>query len=256
MKKKKANKFLDWFFEEDQEVDPPQETEDSIEINLIQVVMIIIITLLFAFFVFKSYLKTYFSAPNLGPRDYIESKIEKNYFENRNIIENSDFKDGLSHWVTSDGGKLFPDSKSIIKLVKSPVRSAPYSIKIESKHPANRYHYSKKRQKYIIDNAYGFEETDHWLGVIPNSQVKASLWYKGDPVRFAINGLKSNGQWFSVGTTLGGPAKKWRSIEIDKVLPKDCRAIMLEIALNQAQDMPLPVVFIDDVKLSIKSQKE
>jgi hypothetical protein len=90
-----------------------------------------------------------------------------------------------------------------------------------------------------------------WLGVLPGQKLKASLWHKGDVLRFAINGLKKNGEWFNLTTATGKASSSWSFLEINEVIPDYCRAIMIEITLNQAIDMPAPEVIIDDVSLSV-----
>ncbi|MFH1093737.1 MAG: hypothetical protein V1739_06255 [Candidatus Omnitrophota bacterium] len=252
MKKGKAKKLWEWFFEEEKSEGVNDTEEETIEINFFQAVMIVAVTVFFLFGIFGSYLKSFSKVPVLIPKEYIESKIEKNYFEKEGSIENGDFSQGLKHWVSSDGGELFTESKSVIKLDKNEYHSAPYSIKIESIKPANRYHYSKKKNKYIINNAYGYKETDHWLGVLPGSRVRLSLWYKGDVLRVALIGLIHKGDWTSLITGSGLRTDEWKRLELFAEVPNSIRAIALEITLNQGEGMPLPVIWIDDVNIEVK----
>ena len=253
MNKKKAKKFLEWFFEEEKTDESLKTDDEAIEINMFQAVMIIAVTVFFLFWIFGSYLESYKRVPAFTPGKYIESKIEMNYFEKEDAFKNGDFSQGLNHWVSSDGGAVFPESKSIVGLDEKDFHSSPYSLKIESKKPANRYHYSKKKNKYTINNAYGYKETDHWLGVLPGSHVKVSLWYKGDVPRVAVIGLSSEGEWSSVVTGSGIQTDEWEKLEISADIPELIRAIALEITLNQAEGMPLPVLWIDDVDIEVKT---
>jgi len=256
MKKGRIKRFLEWFFEEEKSEGFKEPEEETIEINFFQAVMILVITGVFLFGIFGSYLKSFFRASVLSPQEYIESKIETNYFENEGAFQNGDFSQGLSHWVSSDGGKLFPESKSIIRLDKKDYHSPPYSIKIESKKPANRYHYSKKKHKYTIDNAYDYKETDHWLGILPGSHVRVSLWYKGDVPRVSLIGLSHEGNWFNLISGSGLKTDEWKRVEVSAKIPDSIRAIALEITLNQAEGMPLPVVWIDDVNIEVQSNEK
>ncbi len=256
MKKGRAKKFLEWFFEEEKSEGFKEQEEETIEINFFQIVMIIIVTVSFLFWIFGSYLKAYLRVPALSPQEYIESKIETNYFEKEGSLKNGDFSQGLGHWVSSDGGKLFPESKSVIELDKKDYHSPPYSIKIESKNPANRYHYSKKRHRYTINNAYGYKETDHWLGVLPGSRVRVSLWYKGDIPRVALIGLSHEGNWSNLNSGSGPKTDEWKLVEFSAKIPESIRAIALEITLNQCEGMPLPVIWIDDVNIEVQSDEK
>ncbi|MCK4993863.1 MAG: hypothetical protein KAS13_02285 [Candidatus Omnitrophica bacterium] len=255
MKKEKRKNFLDWFFEEDKSDGLEGKEDEVIEINFFQALTIIIITMCFLLLISYSHLKTYFKKPTFNVSQYIDSKIEKNFFLNGKNLENSDFSQGLKHWVSSDGGDLFPGSKSIVELDAKEYYSAPYSIQIKSIKPANRYHYSKNKHKYIINNAYGYKETDHWLGVIAGTDITASLWYRGDVVLFSIIGLLEYGQWKGLGKTTGLASDDWTPLSLRIHVPSDVRAIALEITLNQAQGMPLPIVWIDDVKVKVKNNE-
>ncbi len=256
MKEGRFKKFLKWFFEEENPQHHGETDEETIEINFFQAMMIVAITVFFLLWVFGSYLKSYLKAPVLSPQEYIESKIETNYFENEGAFQNGDFSRGLEHWVSSDGGKLFPESKSIIKLDKKNYHSPPYSIKIESKNPANRYHYSKKKYRYTINNAYDYKETDHWLGILPGSHVRVSLWYKGDVPRLSLIGLSHEGNWSNLISGSGLKTDEWKRVEVSAKIPDSIRAIALEITLNQAEGMPLPVVWIDDVNIEVQSDEK
>lgn len=252
MKKGKIKKFLKWFFEEEKSESSKEADEDTIEISFFQLGMIVIVMMLFLFWIFGSYLESHMRVPVLSPQEHIEKNIEKDYFEKEDAFKNGDFSDGLKHWVSSDGGKVFPESKSIINLEKNDYHSAPYCIRIESISPANRMHYSKKKKQYTIQNAYGYKETNHWLGVLPGSVVKASLWYKGDIPRLSIIGLNHEGEWSGLTMGTGPRTKEWRQIEVSTKVPELIRAIALEITLNQAEGMALPVILIDDVNIKVE----
>ena len=256
MKKGNVKKNLEWFFEEDKSTGLEENEEETIEINLFQALMIIIITMCFLFFIFHSHLKTYFKAPMLTASEYIDSKIEKNFFEENQSLENGDFNRGLRHWVSSDGGGLFPLSKSVITLEKKDFHSAPYSMKIESLYPANRIHYTKSSRKHIVNNAYGYKETRHWLGVIAGTDILVSLWYKGDIVVLSVNGLSVDGQWRGLGKSDGPASDEWSPLSLRLQVPLDIRAIALEITLNQAQGMPSPELWIDDVKVEVENNEK
>lgn len=251
MVKDKINRFPDWSFEE--ETREPIKNKVSVEISFIQVIVFIIITIIFLFWVFYSHSRSFSTLRSFNVEKYIESKIEKDYFKDNNTLKNGDFSRGLRHWVTSDGGKTFPESKSGVSLEKEDFHSPPYSMKIESIYPANRFHYSKSPRPNVIDNAYGFIETKHWLGVLPGSDVRASMWYKGDMVSTSIICLKKReDSWVKIAYAEGAAADEWKKIEVKGKVPKRGRAIAIEITVNKEEGKPLPVVLIDDVEIKIE----
>ncbi|MBI4846203.1 MAG: hypothetical protein HY810_07010 [Candidatus Omnitrophica bacterium] len=255
--KQRKRNFLEWLFEEvdEDEKDSDKEGEYEIEISLGQIIAIIVITLLFVFWIIFSYTKN----PGVGwgkisfsPQGYIEQKIEKNYFQDETCLINSNFSDGLKHWATSDGGSVFPDSKSKAILEKKDFYSAPYALKIKTIAPANRYFYIKKDKSDVINNPYNYLETDHWLGILPGVKVRGSFWYKGDIVMLALEGLTHDGNWQQIKAFTGPKTDVWSKLEIKTEIPEICRAVALSITINQAKDMPLPEVLIDDVELFIE----
>ncbi|MBU4304915.1 MAG: hypothetical protein KJ893_04740 [Candidatus Omnitrophica bacterium] len=250
--KKRMGKFISWFFEEEAPSSEPESPEENITISLGQAVMLIAVTLLFLWFILYSYFRDYFPKPVFTPEKYIEAHIEKNYFKNGNAIKNGDFSNGLNHWKTADGGKLFKESESRVLLENNGARSAPSCMKIVSISPANRYFYSKEKTNKVIDDPYKCLETAHWLGVPGGATVKASLWYKGDIVRFLVQCLQANGDWRGIGDIHGNATDTWKRLEITAKVPENGRAIALEITLNRAIDMPAPQVCIDDVAVSVE----
>jgi len=92
------------------------------------------------------------------------------------------------------------------------------------------------------------------MGVLAHSSVKGSLWYKGDIVKFSINGLNGDGEWTNIVSGAGVHSDEWKQITVSADIPASIRAIMIEITLNQAQGMPLPVVLIDDVKMDVRKR--
>jgi len=253
MKKGKINKFLSWLFEEDED---EKSEEDFIQINAVQFFMVVIVTALFLFFYFYGFLKSYFSMPIFDAKETIEKTIEKNYFKNKKL-ENGDFSQGLKHWATSDGGDLFPKSQSKAFIEKNDFHSAPFSLKIKSVHPANRYHYSKKANTEVINNAYSYKEPDHWMGILPGSKVRVGMWYKGDVVAISAICLHEDGYtWSKIAYAAGDRAEKWRQLKSQGEVPPDGRAVAIEITINRAEDMPPPVVLIDDVVLEVTANKK
>lgn len=252
-KKNKLSRIIQWFFEEDVNQVPANNEAEAIELGPIQIILILAMTALLLVWIFFEPIKAFFYPPQPAANEYIEKYIEKNYFARNPGLENNDFSKGFEHWVTSDGGRLFPDSKSLAMIDTKDFHSAPSSLKIECVSPANRYHYSKKVINGLVNNAYSFKQTECWLGVLPGDQLSGSFWYKGDIVKFSINYLREDGEWKNLESVSGVAASQWTQLAINKKLPQDARAIMIEITLNQAQDMSAPVVWIDDVILKIEN---
>ncbi|MFH1061658.1 MAG: hypothetical protein V1747_02070 [Candidatus Omnitrophota bacterium] len=258
-KTKKENKLLKiirWFFEEEKNPEQSNVDEDAINLGPIQIILILAMTAIFSFWIFYEPIKGFFYKQFFESERYIKTHIEKNYFSPDHKLENNDFNQGLEHWVTSDGGKLFPNSKSIASIDSKEFHSAPSCLKIQCLVPASRYHYSKKTAKSLINNAYSYRQTECWLGVLPNADVKASLWYKGDIIKFTVNVLKPNGQWDNLASVSGSACSQWEYIELKGTVPNDGRAIMLEITLNQARGMPLPMVLVDDVNIQVANPEK
>lgn len=255
---KKNNKLLriiQWFFEEDVS-EESVSNDDTIEIGLIQIVLIILITAIFSVWIFFEPIKGFFNRPQLSTSEYIEKHIEKNYFIIKNPLKNSDFSQGLEHWASSDCGLLFPDSKSVASIDKHDYHSAPSSLKIKCISPANRYHYSKNEKNKVLDNPYSFKQTECWMGILPGREINASIWYKGDIVKFTINYINKSGEWNNLDSVFGSVTNQWSQLKINKKVPLDARAIMIEITVNKAENSPLPVVWIDDINLKTANFEE
>lgn len=246
-------RLLTWLFEEENNEEQKPESEETIEINVWQIALIIIVSIVFLFWMCYGHFSQSFFNTEIGFIDGCMAKIEQDYFVKRNGIINGNFSQGLKHWTSSDGGKIFPESKSKVLLESKDYRSAPYSMRIESIHPANRYFYTKKEPAEIINDPYTlneFGETSHWLGITPDSVVSTSLWYKGDILTFYLNCLSKNGVKSGIGSASGPATRDWKKLEIKAKVPKDARAIAIEITLNQAEGMPSPSVLIDDVVIT------
>lgn len=249
----KLVRMIKWVFAEDKNEEHSNIAEEDIQLGPLQIILIILMTGILLFWIFYEPIKTRFISNKsvLQPRDYIEANIEKNYFRNNKKLKNDDFSMGIQHWATSDGGTLFPDSKSIASIDNKDYHSASSSLKIECIAPASRYHYSKRAKNNLLNNVYGFNETSCWMGVLPGSKVKGSLWYKGDIIKFSVNYLKTDGEWGNLASVSGAKTSQWSQLEINEKIPLETRAIMLEITLNQAQGAPAPVVWVDDVNIQV-----
>ncbi|MFH2136948.1 MAG: hypothetical protein ABII88_00380 [Candidatus Omnitrophota bacterium] len=248
-------KLLQWFFTEEKIKEQTINANDEcVELHPVQVISLIIVTIVFVFGVLLSENRWPMKVETLPstPQEKIETKIEKNYFVNREDIINGDFSKKMAYWATADGGTIFSDSKSRMVTCDKDYVSAPYSLKIESIVPANRVYYIKKPQEKKIQNPYGFEECSNWLGVLPGAKINASLWYKGSVITVYLQYINKNGKWKTLDKIVGPVTDEWKKLELEKIAPADCRAICIEITLNQAQGMPLPAVLIDDVSLKVK----
>ncbi|MFH1460404.1 MAG: hypothetical protein ABIG64_08590 [Candidatus Omnitrophota bacterium] len=246
---------LDWLFKEEDNSSQNSSEEEIIEINIWQIVIIFILVAgLFLLNIYPKIAKKFFQRHKNSnfSYEYIEENIEKNYFAGNQTIKNGDFSQGLIHWSTSDGGKVFRNSKSKMTLEKNDFHSPPYAMKIESIVPANRYYYTKTENSAVINSAFDFYETEHWLGILPQVNAKLSLWYKGDVPRVSLHCLDKRGKWIGLGSVSGPATDEWTYLEIMKKIPENGRAITFDIVLNQAQGMPLPVIIVDDVFLSVE----
>ena len=250
----KKNNFLkllsNWFFEEEEISEPEQ---DLIEINRWQGILILVITVGFIGYLLYADIKEKLTTePSI--QAIIKDKIEKNYFSNKSAIKNSSFSSGLLHWCTSDGGTLFTKSKSNTSIDKNEFKSSPGSLKIEMIHPSNRYYYTKDKKVKIVDNPYDFEDykaCSVWLGVLPNKNISASLWYKGSVLTFYLKGLQKDGVWISLDRVVGEETQQWEKLSMRTQIPKNIIAICIEITLNRDENDQLnPIVWIDDVSLT------
>jgi len=254
-KSSRFKKFFDWFFEE--EKDENKTEEEYIEISPWQMIIILVISFIFIIYLFSPYfyshIKEFFKRPPSPDMEkIIDKNIEKNYFEKGNSFVNGDFTSGFDHWVTSDGGKIFRSSKHKAFLNNKDFHSPPYSLHIESISVSNRYYYTKMARRGIIDNPYSHNSYDTWLGVLPNSTVTMSLWYKGDTLALYLNYLTKKGECKGLGKISGSATEIWEKLQIEKKVPLDGRAIGIEMTLNRALNMPPPVVLIDDVNIKVK----
>lgn len=250
-KNSKWKRFLEWFFAEENADEKDREEDETIEVRPWQVIMILVVTTIFLIWIFYPHVFSFFPTNFTEPIcEQIDSKIEKNYFEQRDNIENGDFSQGLAHWSTSDGGKLFKQSKSNVSICQNDYHSLPCSMKIQTIVPSSRNYYSKEKKREIVDNPYSFKSNKFWLGILPGKKVSASLWYKGDVVTFSIQCLLKDGVWISLGKISGPSTGTWNKLEINEIVPENGRAIGIEIALNWTfPQLPPPSVLIDDVSV-------
>lgn len=248
-----GKKIAAWFLEEEKE--EAKNVEARIELSLWQVVMLAGITVLFIIWIFYSNSRNNDFLAVLTPPEFIAKKIEKNYFDNNRGIINGDFSRGQDHWKTSDGGRLFPGSKSRAFLNEKDYHSAPGSLEIQTIVPANRYYYVKKTFDGIFQNPYNYQSNLFWLGVPAGGNIDAGLWYKGDILTLYLQGLTKDGEWVGLGNVSGAASDTWNKLAIKKQIPDNIRAIGIEITLNQAKGAPLPRVLIDDVSV-VLSRKD
>ena len=249
---KRKRNFWEWFFEPER-IDKSNDNEEYIELKAWQIILISALTVLFLFWIFYPQVNDLRLANPIWDRlNLMHNNLENDYFQNNKGIKNGDFSLGLKHWNTADGGKLFPQTKSKAALNYSDFRSAPCSMQIDSLVASNRYYYTKTKKAETIDDPYSNNDFKNWLGMLPLKTVTASLWYKGDVLTFYLQGLDSNGNWYSLGSITGRATDEWEKLEIKQKIPKEGRAICLEITLNQASGMPLPTVLIDDVAVEVQ----
>ncbi len=250
-------KILEWFFEAEKEAGAEAvKGEEFIELNVWQAILLLVVFVGFLSWIFFPHLKKFMerspTRPPPTPAQIIESKIEKNYFERRSNIENGDFTNGLVHWCTSDGGKIFKDARSKVSLDKNNFRSPPQSMKIESIFPANGYYYTKLKKMRFVDDPYDFRDCSSWLGIEPGKIINTSLWYKGDIVTFYLQCLLKDGIWKTLAVTSGRSTNEWKKLQITERVPESGRAIGIAIVLNRAEGMPPPLAWIDDVSITVK----
>ena len=253
--KSKFKRIIGWFFEELDDEENSLDVNNNIELSIQQLVLLVVVAMLFISWLLYGHFIEYKkrSAANYKkPSVLIKENIEKDFFNNKNGIENGDFSRGLEHWNTSDGGKTFKNSKSRITITKEHYHSEPYSLKIESINPGNRVHYYKSDRKTIIQNPYSFKSFDVWMGVLPGKKVTVSFWYKGDIIVCYLHGLDKNGVWSGLAKISGEKSSEWRKLQLESVIPPNGRAIALEFTVNRAIDDPLPVVYIDDVSIALE----
>ncbi|MBU1044844.1 MAG: hypothetical protein KJ915_10665 [Candidatus Omnitrophica bacterium] len=256
MKKISAKKILKLFFEEEKPQDSKETSNETNEVKILHWLLIIAISIFTLFWIIYCFFAVFLKSPIYNSQSGINSKIERVDWSKGNVLKNGDFSEKLRHWVTSDGGQTFKDSKSKVSLEEDDVHSAPYSLRIRSLYPTNRLHYTKNMEQYIIGNPYDFKETEHWLGVEPSSKIEASCWYKGSVIDFTIIGLAQKGEWINLAKISGERTRIWKQLKIDIDIPEKVRAISVLFVINRAQGSPLPDVLIDDVAVSIVSSKE
>ena len=253
-KQSMIDRFIKFVYVDDENSDDYRESAEPLTISPIQILLVILVTGIFIGWIISYPFKVSNVRKEFMISDYLDKEIEKNYFVQQGI-SNQDFNKGLDYWITSDGGKLFPESESEAAVCTQDFHSGPQCLRIKCLYPASRYYYSKQPDIKKIDNPYGIDQTCQWLGVLPGSIVKVNLWHKGDTVRIALNGLDGNGVWKNLDHIAGRSPDEWKEISFETLIPEDGRAVMLEITLNQAEGEPLPVVFIDDVNVEVGLNK-
>ena len=68
-----------------------------------------------------------------------------------------------------------------------------------------------------------------------------------------LKGLKNDGSWIVLKREVGITTRQWKNLSVKVKAPKDIIAICLEFAINRdANDPVIPVVWIDDVNLTVE----
>ncbi|MFH2144849.1 MAG: hypothetical protein ABII75_02305 [Candidatus Omnitrophota bacterium] len=250
-------KTISWLFEEVKDSDNEEKLQnDHIELNMRQAGLLFAITIIFLIMLLPppslDSIISKFKQEKISIEEMLDAAIEKNYFSEREDIENGDFNDGLKYWNTADGGELFPESKSNITVNEKEFHSLPNSVQIECIKPASRLFYTKYNKKVTIDNPYDYKNKYTWLGVLPGSKVNLSLWHKGGNVYIYLQCLKRNGEWTNLSSSICSKTNIWKQKMLTITIPRDGRAIMLELTLNQEKDKSPPVVLIDDVSIRVE----
>jgi len=254
-KKTWLKKTLDWLLAE-------EKNDSRIKLDAKSLSMLVVGTLIIIVFVFFPYLERDIRSIPVKIKNCIfgcfnwakpsKPVIEENYFAKRSDIRNGNFSRGLKYWATSDGGAIFPDSKSLVEVDKNDFYSAPCSLKIETIVPANRIHYCKSPKVKKLDNPYHHDNLRTWMGVKPGAKVNVSLMYKGDILTVYLRALERV-EWHTIGKAVGLATDKWQRLELSAQVKADERAIGLEMTLNQQEGSPKPVVLIDDVKVLVSN---
>ncbi len=245
--------FWEWLVED--EVEQQQAVEKEEPLSLKQLGFLVLLTVLFSIWVFQCRVNPACRVKSI--EEQIEENIETNYLASDGL-RNSDFTHKMDYWSTSDGGRIFPESKSKVNFSNAEYHSPPYSLKMETVVPANRIFYVKDRNIPILDDPYKFNgKGENWLGVPPRSKISLSLWHKGDLFTVYLQGLTRDGEWIPLGKTDAPASEDWRETGLSIVMPASGRAVSLEFTLNQAAGQKPPCVFIDDVTLQVeKTEKQ
>ncbi len=246
-KKNRIKNFLDWFFEEEKEKVPEQGKGEYVEISFGQLVLLVIVTIVFMFWIIYPDIFNYFKYKKIDRKTIVNEKIEKNYFNYRNNIENGDFSLETKHWWVFEQNaavKNLNSSSSKIKITNECYNLAPASLQIQS--PCSFLYSKKAVGKANLDVPYNID-SPVWLGVLPGSKVEIKFSHKGDELAFFLMYLTAGGDPDNLYGCLVKTAPSWEITSVIKQLPENARAIAVYFNLNGDGK----TCYLDDVKVTV-----
>ena len=244
---KKIKEKISKFFEEEE-----HENEEE-EINLKTLIIIFLIGFIIIISIYVYTNKGFgFIKSGLNEREDMKQNDNKeiiqfeDYFVGKKGLENSNFSEGMNHWSTSDGGKLYKESISKRTLDKGDYHSSPQSLQIDCFQRSCRIHYDTKPHSMIIDNPYN-PKSGIWMGVKPGTKLRISYWYKGCDHVFYLMSLDKEGNFknlLEVEVMNSYGSTKWVEKKLITVVPEDGIAIGTEINIQSKGTL-----LLDDIQL-------
>lgn len=247
---KKIKEKTSEFFEE-------EDDNEEEEINLKTLIIIFLIGFIILLSIY-SYTNRGFGFLKFGldetediEQDNEEEEISEisDYFEDyltgKNILENSDFSEGMNHWSTSDGGELYKYPISKRTLNKEDYHSPPQSLQTDCSEISCRIHYDTEPRSIIIDNPYG-PKSGTWISIKPGTKLKISYWYKGSKHKFYLFGLDNSKEREIFGDIWSDGSTEWIEKKLFTIIEEGITAIGIEITMNSEGTL-----LVDDIQLEI-----
>ena len=215
----------------------------------IMATLAILLTLFCLVIVVWSIVSTLFSSDDETELSHFPGSIPvaQSYLSPGEALPNGDFSDGPSHWVSSDGGKEFPDSRGELRQVTGDCPSPPGCLEMEALTTPSRVHYVREPHlESPLDMPYG-PESPIWLYIKPSDRFEVSFSYKGDPT-FWIYCLTERGDRevaLSEDLTSG---TQWEEVSFTVESEDYWRAIALEFTINGEPG----TLMMDDVDVAVQ----
>ncbi len=252
---KKAKEKINDFFEEEEE----NECEEEINLKTLIIIFLIGFIIIISIYTYtnKGFKFREFDFDKAEDRKQDNEKEEIleiiNYFEDHftgeNILENSNFSEGINYWSTSDGSKQNKDSKSKRTLNRREYHSSPQSFQVICSNPPCMSYYDTKPQSTSLDEPCDYKSSI-WMGIKPGTKLKMSYWYKGCAHRFSLMSLDNYGKHKDLEVLDNmNCLTKWIEKKLITIVPEGTIAIGIEIAMNSECTL-----LLDDIQLEVSEE--
>ena len=157
--------------------------------------------------------------------------VAESYLSPGEPLPNGDISEGLSHWVSSDGGQDFPESRGEVRQVTGDCPTPPWCLELEAIVTPSRIHYVREPTiEAPLSAPYG-PGSPIWLYINPGDRFEVSFSYKGEPT-FWLYCLNERGDREVVHSEDLDSGGLWEEASFTAESEAHWRAVALEFTIN------------------------